>query len=637
MLNKRFLPIIAATAAPVCVHAATGTFLDRELGSDIRVATYNVYSDSIFADTNPARATRFARMLNAVDADVWCFQEIYTHTAAQVQTLLNTQRPLSSGSWQIYKSGEHVIASKYALSMGATNTNPVGFRPVAMALVNLPDATYPRDLYLMNAHYKCCNGFDPDRQKQSDAFVNWMRDARTVGGNITITSGTPMITLGDFNIVDGIQPVTTLLDGNIIDNATYGVDSATDWDGSNSTDTAPTHNAAGVENYTWRNDHEPFAPARLDYIVYTDSVIAAPHKFALNTYSMNANELAATGLQPFDSLVDTDGMNYDHLPVIVDFRQSSAKTLIWNGASGVWNQSLGNWQNAAVYANGDVARFNGDSLGTVQIDVAGVSPGAVIVNNGTGNYSFTGGSINGSTGLTKSGTGVLSLHSSNSYTGGTTVSGGELIVGHANAIGSGSLAITAAARVTLSTGLPQAVRVTALAITNGGSLDLQNNQLIVAGGSLSGIAALIQQGYNNGGWTGTGITSSSAVASPAIMGIGYAGASQLGYNSFAGRNVFAGDVLLMSTFLGDANLDGRVNTSDFNRLAGQFGAISGKSWIDGDFNYDGAVNSTDFTFLAGTYGSVLSQPLAAAVVPEPAMFSLLTLFLTPRRRWRNGR
>ena len=39
---------------------------------------------------------------------------------------------------------------------------------------------------------------------------------------------------------------------------------------------------------------------------------------------------------------------------------------------------------------------------------------------------------------------------------------------------------------------------------------------------------------------------------------------------------------------GDADLNGKVNTVDFNALAGNFGASSGKVWAQGDFNYDDA-------------------------------------------------
>jgi len=86
-------------------------------------------------------------------------------------------------------------------------------------------------------------------------------------------------------------------------------------------------------------------------------------------------------------------------------------------------------------------------------------------------------------------------------------------------------------------------------------------------------------------------------------------------------------VLVDYTWYGDANLDGKVNTIDFNNLAGNFGGSS-KVWFNGDFNYDGTINSADFNLFVGSYGrtSAPAAPLPApglgAVVPEPTFFAL---------------
>ena len=231
----------------------------------------------------------------------------------------------------------------------------------------------------MDAHYKCCGGYDSLRQQQSDAFVNWMRDARTTGGNITLTANTPMVITGDFNIVDGQQPLNTVLNGDIQNNATYGADSIPDWDGSNNTDAHPYHNGTGTTDWTWRDDTGPYAPGRLDYVTYTDSVIDAPHRFALNSVSMSAADLAASGLQTYDTSADNVGADYDHLPIVVDFRLTGARTLIWNPPGTTWQAGSGaNWVNAnpgggsLTFLNGDVVRFRDTGVGAVTIAAGGV-------------------------------------------------------------------------------------------------------------------------------------------------------------------------------------------------------------------------------------------------------------------------
>ncbi len=63
---------------------------------------------------------------------------------------------------------------------------------------------------------------------------------------------------------------------------------------------------------------------------------------------------------------------------------------------------------------------------------------------------------------------------------------------------------------------------------------------------------------------------------------------------------------------GDANRDRRVNLSDFNILAANFGQ-SPRSFSQGDFNYDGTVNLADFNVLASRFGQVLTTPAASRV------------------------
>src|SRR5947207_4363878 len=84
--RRRCAAVMAAVVwtLPVATGLAkNGTFLDRELPADLRVTQYNVHVDSIFSDVDPARAARFARLAASINADVWNFQEIYNHTAAQ--------------------------------------------------------------------------------------------------------------------------------------------------------------------------------------------------------------------------------------------------------------------------------------------------------------------------------------------------------------------------------------------------------------------------------------------------------------------------------------------------------------------------------------------------------------------------
>jgi hypothetical protein len=103
----------------------------------------------------------------------------------------------------------------------------------------------------------------------------------------------------------------------------------------------------------------------------------------------------------------------------------------------------------------------------------------------------------------------------------------------------------------------------------------------------------------------------------------------------------------MYTLLGDANLDGKVNGTDFAILATNFNqAVNG--WDQGDFNYDGKANGSDFALMASNFNQGASQAATAALdafasanglmadVPEPASTGLIVMgvlgVLSNRRR-----
>ena len=82
---------------------------------------------------------------------------------------------------------------------------------------------------------------------------------------------------------------------------------------------------------------------------------------------------------------------------------------------------------------------------------------------------------------------------------------------------------------------------------------------------------------------------------------------------------------------GDADLDSKVDFSDFLVLSGNFGRDT-NSWSDGNFDGEAGVMFADFLLLSANFGAVSS---AAATVPEPSAMSLLGLalaaWLLPRR------
>ena len=110
---------------------------------------------------------------------------------------------------------------------------------------------------------------------------------------------------------------------------------------------------------------------------------------------------------------------------------------------------------------------------------------------------------------------------------------------------------------------------------------MTNTQLFIASTPATMIRSYLAEGYDGSHWDLPGLTSSTA-ASHAGTSLGYAAIS-------SGTEV-------KYTWLGDANLDGVVNTADLSAMS-----PTGTTWAAGDFNYDGVVNADDYTlFMLGS-------------------------------------
>src|SRR5688572_3669221 len=84
-----------------------------------------------------------------------------------------------------------------------------------------------------------------------------------------------------------------------------------------------------------------------------------------------------------------------------------------------------------------------------------------------------------------------------------------------------------------------------------------------------------------------------------------------GITNGSGQPMASDHVLDFHVLAGDANRDRRVNLSDFNILASNFGQ-SNRTFSQGDFNYSGNVNLADFNILASRFGASLAPATTGA-------------------------
>jgi len=335
MKKKAFMVLVLLLFLGICPVPASAYDpavgdLSKSSSTDLRVMTYNTYRQFI-ADSSVDN--EFSRILKAIEPDVIVFEEIYWQVSIdQIESRLDGYFPGSS--WTVWTGeysgfwdgGDYVmdvcnaIASRWPLSLERWDTDPgAATRGVTMALVDLPDATYRRDLYVMGNHFK--SGNDPDdeaqRQDSADAIACWLGDARDAEGakenNISLRERTPIVILGDFNfIADNPQPDVTILTGDIQDTGRYGNPVKGDWDDTDLRDAQPEDPWTGDDD-TWDSDGSPYR--RFDRIYYTDSVLMLANGFILNTWSMSPSQRTAAGVGPYD----TENAS-DHLPVVADFR-----------------------------------------------------------------------------------------------------------------------------------------------------------------------------------------------------------------------------------------------------------------------------------------------------------------------------
>src|SRR5205085_4542700 len=96
-----------------------------------------------------------------------------------------------------------------------------------------------------------------------------------------------------------------------------------------------------------------------------------------------------------------------------------------------------------------------------------------------------------------------------------------------------------------------------VSVSSPGKIDLFDNDAVIRTTPRATVEALVKSGRGSGSWNGTGITSSTAGAS-SINALGVIQASDAGYTTFSGETVNGTDTLVKYTYVGDANLDGKV-------------------------------------------------------------------------------
>ena len=278
---------------------------DKRDETDIRLVTHNVWSSSLL---DPNYEVYFQRIYQALDPDIVALQEMYENTN-QLHSLFNDWFP--DEQWYVSSQfRDNIIISKYPVLEEDYFTSS---ERTMVALLNTDDEL-GSDLIIFNSHLACCDN-DESRQYDADEFVSNWRDWReNDNGPFTLTEGTPFVYVGDFNLVGYRQQLTTFTEGDIEDENTFGDDYNLDWDNTSIADLFSRHSHIRM-GYTWRRDNSSFSPGKLDYVLYTDSVLDTSKHFVFNTLTMDSASLAEYGLEAMDSYNSSD-----HSPRVLDIK-----------------------------------------------------------------------------------------------------------------------------------------------------------------------------------------------------------------------------------------------------------------------------------------------------------------------------
>src|SRR4029078_3631881 len=87
---------------------------------------------------------------------------------------------------------------------------------------------------------------------------------------------------------------------------------------------------------------------------------------------------------------------------------------------------------------------------------------------------------------------------------------------------------------------------------------------------------------------------------------------------WSGQTVPGSNTLVMYTYAGDANLDGKINVDDYGRIDLNV-PLGTSGWFNGDFNYDDKVNVDDYATIAFNI-AIQGPPFPSASVPASAEF-----------------
>jgi fibronectin-binding autotransporter adhesin len=287
---------------------------------------------------------------------------------------------------------------------------------------------------------------------------------------------------------------------------------------------------------------------------------------------------------------------------------------ITTGNTGTYTQTAGSVTVGTFSAGNDGSLSAGNGIGIATVSGGTLNATTILL----GSNAATGSAITaGVKPLNASipGSGTLTITAGADVTSATTdIGAGGTLIYDDGSFSPGDVTLENGGVMNLTAGATTKVTVfNTLTITGSSSLDLSTNDADIHSTALSQIESYLESGYKNGTWNGSGIVSSAAKSTPTFTALGVeenavqnsrtgAYTSTPILSQWENITVALSDVLVKYTLMGDADLSGSVNASDYLLIDEGFesnNVLTG--WRNGDFNYDGVINGDDYSLIDNVY------------------------------------
>jgi endonuclease/exonuclease/phosphatase family metal-dependent hydrolase len=283
--------------------------IGRSEADHVRFLSYNLNNHL----TDPERRASLRRVLNTIDADVILLQEILDTPTDEAVAYVLAMLERGDDTWYTVKVGGEstVVLSSFPIVRADSLGDSGGILLELGGGAAGQRGSQARMLFLVALSLPCCHE-QQRRSQEADLIAGYVRDAKSAAGEFRIPDGTPIVMMGDANLVGLARDRRALQYGDIVDTITHGPGAPPDWDDTPLADLVPrlTHRP---QVFTWHG--EDFPPGRLDYVFYSDAALDIGNRFVLHTPSVPGDVLLRWGLEAEDTDLVTD-----HLPVVADLK-----------------------------------------------------------------------------------------------------------------------------------------------------------------------------------------------------------------------------------------------------------------------------------------------------------------------------